>query len=210
MVGLLEKQNTGKAGGWTTLRKDFTAATKEEVLTERDAWLHKETHRKRAPPTKRAPSNNDAHDAEPPAQRPRRASCPASLKDEHADHARRGPVPGEGTAGPGRGHTFEYHIDIARYSFDDLPLPPPGVANKTWLEQHGLRLKWKTEYMQALEARCSDLEAKLYKANLCVRVTRSAISCGAQLTLAPVRSPSHAQLTLPPPPLCALCPQHQR
>mmetsp|Transcript_22110 Transcript_22110/g.59656 ORF Transcript_22110/g.59656 Transcript_22110/m.59656 type:complete len:181 (+) Transcript_22110:296-838(+) len=165
------------------------AATTEEVLEERDAWLHTQTHRKQAIAQSAPPSNADAHDAAPPGKCPRRASCPESLKHEHADHARCGPAPGQGTAGPGRGYTFQYSVAIERYSFDDLPLPSPGVANKTWFEQHGQQQIRTTEYIQPFEARCSALEAELYKAKLGMHVTRSAIPCTHLTLISPRASP---------------------
>ncbi len=93
------------------------------------------THRTRAAPYWRlALEAGGQQTTAPTAQHPRLALCLMLLNDGHANHARLGPARGQGTAGPGRGHVRAYSVHIECYSFDDLPRPPPGVANKTWLE----------------------------------------------------------------------------
>ncbi|KAJ1627059.1 hypothetical protein T492DRAFT_1028197, partial [Pavlovales sp. CCMP2436] len=92
------------------------------------------------------------------ALRARRSSAPPNLADHNLE--RRGPRPGEGRAGPGRGCTFERTTPVSVASPPLLPTPP-GAGATNWLVQHSLMKQWRTARIEQLEQQLEEY-AKLH------------------------------------------------
>ncbi|KAJ1621231.1 hypothetical protein T492DRAFT_1072016 [Pavlovales sp. CCMP2436] len=135
VVARVERQLTGKASGWTSEARLLMAATKDAVLERRAELFDEYVH---TPQVTLEPKRKTAVVSAPAAQRARRNSAPTTFS---LNEGRRGPPPGGGRAGPGRGHTFEHtpHAPV-----ESPLLPPPGVLVANWLTQHTLRKQWET------------------------------------------------------------------
>ena len=165
----VEKRMTGKADGWAREPpKKFTAATKEEVLGKRaefiDTFLHAQ---QRAPATIKRTAT--ATDAPPVARRARRVSAPLKFSEGTAD-GRRGPLPGEGRAGPGRGHTLELTAPVAVLEQPRMP-PPAGVDSANWLRQLSLKKQWQTAYTKQLKDQLDEVLKRNATLNRCAALT---------------------------------------
>jgi hypothetical protein len=149
VTAIVERQMTGNAVGWSREEpKKFSAATKDEVLSKRaefiDAYLHAAQKAKR--PTEGRPKPDEPH-----AQRAKRGAAPSVLTDRFPDHieGRRGPPPGGGRAGPGRGRTFVRTAPVS--VAQEVLLPPPNVSEHDWLAQHSMRKQWQTGRIEQVE-----------------------------------------------------------
>lgn len=154
LVAHVEKKMTGKATGWTRETKKLTAATKDAVLLKRAEFFHEFLHAPQMAPAKRLA----AEAAAPVAQRARRSSAPLDLAEGYPDHnfGRRGPLPGEGRAGPGRGRTLERTTPLSIAASSTLLLPPAGEDATNWLVQHSRKKLWQTAYIVQLEKALDD------------------------------------------------------
>ncbi|KAJ1630401.1 hypothetical protein T492DRAFT_1003465, partial [Pavlovales sp. CCMP2436] len=128
VMARVERQLTGKASGWTSEARLLMAATKDAVLERRAEFFDEYVH---TPQVALEPKRKTAVVSAPAAQRARRNSASTTFS---LNEGRRGPPPGGGRAGPGRGHTFEHtpHAPV------ESPLLPPAGA------LHTLRKQWET------------------------------------------------------------------
>ena len=83
-------------------------------------------------------------------------SAPSNLA-EGSTEGRRGPLPGEGRAGPGRGRTLERTAPDPNPIVQPPPLPPLGASEANWLLQLSLQKKWQTARITQLEEQVATL-----------------------------------------------------
>ena len=86
------------------------APTKDVVLLKRAEFFDSYLHAPQRAPV--AAKRLAAEGAVPEAHRARRSSAPSDLAPDRII-ARRGPLPGEGRAGPGRSHAFELTAPVS-------------------------------------------------------------------------------------------------
>ena len=155
-TALVYKATTGKAaGGWVTEPHKLMAANREDVLSLRAQYIDCYLHASRRAQAAHKRTASDAL-VVPTAQRARRASAPSNLTEGGADRneGRRGPLPGEGRAGPGRGHILESTVPVEILA---QPLmPPPGLGCANWLQQLTLKKQWQTKRIEQLEAQIDE------------------------------------------------------
>ena len=145
---IVEQEGTGKAiGTWTKKYQEFQGPTEEDVLRQREEWLHSFIHvKQRAAPTGKrfAPTL----EREP---RSKRAAAPSNLQLERRD----GPSSDQARAGPGRGRTFEAAA-ASKSSITEAILEEPieilAAKSSNWLAQASQRKQWQTDRIQQLEA----------------------------------------------------------
>jgi hypothetical protein len=131
------------------------AANREDVLSLRAQYIDCYLHASRRAQAAHKRTASDAL-VVPTAQRARRASAPSNLTEGGADRneGRRGPLPGEGRAGPGRGHILESTVPVEILA---QPLmPPPGLGCANWLQQLTLKKQWQTKRIEQLEAQIDE------------------------------------------------------
>lgn len=154
------KKQTGKASKWTLEKAGpFRGAAQADATSKRDAFVRDYMNPKTtsAATTKRTRSNMEgmaSQASEGAGHRAKRAAAPCSFMLESAQR-QRGPKPGQGIAGPGRGHKNAMIHASSVVELPNLPLP----AN--WLERHAVQKRWQTRAIEQLQERTRQLEAQL-------------------------------------------------
>ena len=171
-----EQERTGNARGkWDPKFQEFVGPTEEDVLRQRETWLHNFEHPKpRAAPTGKrfAP---DTQEREP---RAKRGAAPDSLTEP------RQPVGASSSgarAGPGRGRTFEPAAEKGSCStLLEEPTAILAAKSSNWLAQASQRKQWQT-------ARIAQLEDQL-AASLCREQAKDCIIEQQASTIAQLRA----------------------
>ena len=144
---MAEKERTGKAkGSWDPVFAEFWGASLEDVIRQRDMWLHKFEH----PPRKAAPTGKRFAPTVEREPRAKRGKAPANLAEEKGAF---GPSSESARAGPGRGRTFEPAAD-SKGSCSTLLEEPTAILAATstnWLAQANQRKQWQTNRIHQLE-----------------------------------------------------------
>lgn len=153
------KKQTGKASGWTVETCDFQGRTEAEAIQKRELFIEKYMRVRSYTVGKRPHSaaTDLAHQGE---RQKRMAAAAVPCMDLRLAV---GPRPGQGRAGPGRGHTCEAAakpVQITVHSNFEPPLPEMHRGS-CWLERLTLKKQWQTKMMDEQVERIRNQEELL-------------------------------------------------
>jgi len=138
---LVGRLGTGRAA--TVLKWEITpwmfAPSREAALERQRDYIEGYLH-----PKPRATARKPSAPADAVQPRPQRAAAPRDLAEPSRP---RGPQPGHGRPGPGRGHIYEPTRPIEE-QLDPGPEPTQG---ENWLQRLAREKKWKTDRIAELE-----------------------------------------------------------